>query len=116
MKLQHKTKDITRLTLSQIMCVTYARLGYSLKLISKRTGLTMGQVNYCLHQWQTRLGDYRNGNTATSKRILEVVDADSMQLMNTIKAELAKQLPTTSPIPAMPPSLQLTQPQPQQQQ
>ncbi len=78
-----------------IQCVIFARLGFSMNLISERTGLSKGAISYRLRLLHIKVADYRNGTSPVSQRIIEVATADSKKLMGEIKAHIstvAKQL------------------------
>lgn len=68
-----------------IQCVIYARLGFSMNLISERTGMGKGAIGYRLKLLGIKIGDYRNGHSPVSQRILEVATSDSKRLMVEIK-------------------------------
>jgi hypothetical protein len=74
-----------------IQCVIYARLGFSMNLISERTGLSKGAIGYRLKLLKIKVADYRNGTSPVSQRILDVATSDSRKLMGEIKHHM-KQL------------------------
>lgn len=71
-----------------IQCVIFARLGFSMNLISERTGLSKGAISYRLKMLHVKIADYRNGTSPVSQRILEVATADSKRLMGEIKQHI----------------------------
>lgn len=50
-------------------CVLLASLGFSTRLIQKRTGLTHGQVAYRLRRAGVKRADYRNGESSLSSSV-----------------------------------------------
>jgi hypothetical protein len=73
-----------------IQCVIYARLGFSMELISQRTGLSKGAIGYRMKLFNIKLADYRNGASPVSQRILDVASADSKRLMDQIKVHISR--------------------------
>lgn len=71
-----------------IACIIDARLGFSHDLIAKRTGLSKSTVAYRLKIWGVHVGDYRNGRTALSQRVLAAAEADSKRMLGEIKHHL----------------------------
>lgn len=88
------SRTFTNKTRSEdIQCIVLARLGFSLKTIALRTGLSTGAVAYRLKLLQVKISDYRNGNSPLSQRIIEVAQADSHLLMDQIRSHINKMLP-----------------------
>lgn len=73
-----------------IQCVIYARLGFSMNLISERTGLSKGAISYRLKLLNVKIADYRNGNSQLAGRILDAATADSKLLMGEIKKHMTQ--------------------------
>lgn len=76
-----------------IACIIYGRLGFSLNLIAKRTGLTKHAVSYRLKLLGVKLADYRNGESPLAERILDAATADSRILIDEIRKRIKHSLP-----------------------
>ncbi len=74
-----------------IACIIYGRLGFSLKAIAKRTGLSTGAVSYRLKLLDVKLADYRNGESPLAGLIMDAATADSRMLI----AEIQKRIRAT---------------------
>ena len=76
---------------SDIECILLARLGFSYKLISDKTGLSTSQVNNRLRSAGIKTKDYRNGTNDFSQRVITAAVSCSKDVLDTIKHDI-KQL------------------------
>jgi len=53
-----------------IKCAIMGKLGLSTKAIARETGLTKCQIGYRLHKAKIRRVDFRDGNSETSKLVM----------------------------------------------
>ena len=71
-----------------VACIIYGRLGFSLALIAKRTGLTKAAVSYRLKLLNVKLADYRNGESPLAERIIDAANAESLVLIEEIRKRI----------------------------
>lgn len=75
-----------------IQCVVYARMGWSVKTIARRTGLSKGAIAYRLRILNIKIRDWADARSPFSQRMLEGATAESHLIMGEIKKHMSKVL------------------------
>lgn len=76
-----------------IACIMYAKLGFSINVIARNTGLSKGAISYRMRLLGVKLANYRNGESELAKRCIAAAAADSNRLMDQIRQHINKALP-----------------------
>jgi hypothetical protein len=77
-----------RTTSADVECVLLGRMGFSYRLISARTGLSVAQIKLRLKQTGSYVRAYRNGESHLATRIADLSHVEAKQLMAAVRKQL----------------------------
>lgn len=79
-----------RTTSADVECVILGRLGFSYDVISRRTGLSKGQIGLRLKQTNSQLRRYRNGESHLAQNVIQASIEDTRDWVAKLRAEVKK--------------------------
>lgn len=79
-------------TLQNRICINLGRMGFSARLICKRTGFTEHQVRYRLAHAEVRLADYRNATSAVGDMVVVGTEQATRKRLDEMRLKLKSML------------------------
>lgn len=73
---------------NDVLCIILARYGFSYKVIQQRTGLSIQQIKLRLKQTNTKVREFRNGETHLAQQVLDTVNSGTEFYLKQIKKQL----------------------------